>query len=279
MDARGAVVAALLGMFPATLAAQTCMGGASFADRRAQGGVGTSVSAGAQSASAGLSLGSAPGPFAAVDFGLVHDHDLSDNAMVFAATAGMGMPLRPRPKTQLCPFISVVALSGAELGDGETLSTQAFGLGASVGRIINPAPEFEIVPSLTAAFVTEATTIHTTSPRVTLAENHQGYSVSLGAGLVWSGAITIRPFTTIGVAEGQTTRSYGVRISVGFGAVKTRVPVREGEGSSVLVWLNTRTGTYYCPASRWYGATAYGEFMTEREALARRAEPEFGRRC
>ena len=34
----------------------------------------------------------------------------------------------------------------------------------------------------------------------------------------------------------------------------------------ITVWVNTRSGVYHCPASRWYGSTKQGKFMRECEA-------------
>ena len=32
------------------------------------------------------------------------------------------------------------------------------------------------------------------------------------------------------------------------------------------VWVNTNSGTYHCPGTRWYGKTHAGEYMTQKEA-------------
>jgi len=34
----------------------------------------------------------------------------------------------------------------------------------------------------------------------------------------------------------------------------------------VRVWVNTNSGTYHCPGTRWYGKTKEGEYMTQEEA-------------
>jgi nuclease S1 len=38
-------------------------------------------------------------------------------------------------------------------------------------------------------------------------------------------------------------------------------------GSGVKVWVNTKSGVYHCPDSRWYGNTKQGEYMSESEAV------------
>jgi len=34
------------------------------------------------------------------------------------------------------------------------------------------------------------------------------------------------------------------------------------------VWVNTATGIYRYPGTRWYGKTSQGKFMTEKDAVA-----------
>jgi hypothetical protein len=34
------------------------------------------------------------------------------------------------------------------------------------------------------------------------------------------------------------------------------------------VWVNTATGVYHYPGTRWYGNTKQGKFMTEKDAIA-----------
>jgi len=42
------------------------------------------------------------------------------------------------------------------------------------------------------------------------------------------------------------------------------------------VWVNTRSGKYWKPGSRYYGKTKEGEFMSELEALDRGYSPAGG---
>jgi hypothetical protein len=34
------------------------------------------------------------------------------------------------------------------------------------------------------------------------------------------------------------------------------------------VWVNTATGIYHYPGTRWYGKTNQGKYMTEKDAIA-----------
>ena len=47
----------------------------------------------------------------------------------------------------------------------------------------------------------------------------------------------------------------------------------------VKVWVNTASGVYHCPGTRWYGATKQGEYMTQAEAQKKGYRPAYGRVC
>ena len=64
-------------------------------------------------------------------------------------------------------------------------------------------------------------------------------------------------------------------------ASQVPAPVHERPESSVAarVWVNTASGVYHCPGTRYYGATQAGEFMSETEARAAGHLPAYGRSC
>lgn len=47
----------------------------------------------------------------------------------------------------------------------------------------------------------------------------------------------------------------------------------------VMVWVNTNSGVYHCPNTRWYGNTKSGRFMTQDEAQAKGYRPAYGAKC
>jgi hypothetical protein len=47
----------------------------------------------------------------------------------------------------------------------------------------------------------------------------------------------------------------------------------------VRVWVNTDSGVYHCPGTRWYGATKEGRYMTQKEAQDSGYRPAYGRYC
>lgn len=271
------ILAASLAAFPSALCAQTCLGGASFAHRRALIGSDVSSATGARSASVGLGIGSQAGPFALVGYGRAHDDALADDAILFSGTVGVGFGLRAKPTTQFCPIFSARALNGALLPSGESVSSQSFGLGVSIGTLLGVTPDVAFVPFVSGATVTETATINRFSG-VVVAETERHTELSLGLGLVFAKMLNIRPSATFAMHEGQTSRTLGVRLSYSFGAVR-RATVVKGPGSNATVWLDPRSKLYYCQGSRMYGGTMYGSFTTEREAIASGATPENGKRC
>jgi serine/threonine protein kinase len=51
------------------------------------------------------------------------------------------------------------------------------------------------------------------------------------------------------------------------------------ENPSVKVWVNTDSGAYHCPGTRWYGKTQEGEYMTQKQARAKGYHPAASRAC
>jgi hypothetical protein len=56
--------------------------------------------------------------------------------------------------------------------------------------------------------------------------------------------------------------------------------VQSTEGNpDVRVWVNTATGVYHCPGSRWYGKTKQGDYMTQAQAQQKHYRPAYGKVC
>jgi hypothetical protein len=53
----------------------------------------------------------------------------------------------------------------------------------------------------------------------------------------------------------------------------------QAEKKEVEVWVNTASGVYHCPGSRWYGKTKQGEYMSECEAKKKGYRPAYHRPC
>lgn len=57
-------------------------------------------------------------------------------------------------------------------------------------------------------------------------------------------------------------------------------PVPQSQGNpSVKVWVNTSSGVYHCPGTRWYGNTKRGEYMSQKQAQEKGYRPAYGKVC
>jgi len=57
------------------------------------------------------------------------------------------------------------------------------------------------------------------------------------------------------------------------------VTAQSAGNPTVTVWVNTNSGVYHCPGTRWYGKTKSGQFMTQREAQSKGYRPAYGAVC
>ena len=57
------------------------------------------------------------------------------------------------------------------------------------------------------------------------------------------------------------------------------VSIQNSGNRNVLVWVNTNSGVYHCPNTRWYGKTKSGKYMTQKEAQAKGYRPAYGIAC
>jgi hypothetical protein len=48
---------------------------------------------------------------------------------------------------------------------------------------------------------------------------------------------------------------------------------------TVTVWVNTKSGVYHCPNTRWYGNTKNGQYMTQKEAQSKGYRPAYKSAC
>jgi hypothetical protein len=68
----------------------------------------------------------------------------------------------------------------------------------------------------------------------------------------------------------------GAAVSGSKRPLATAVP---DAGGALKVWVNTASGVYHCPRTRYYGNTKTGKYMTEVAARAAGNRPAYGQPC
>ena len=51
------------------------------------------------------------------------------------------------------------------------------------------------------------------------------------------------------------------------------------QDASVRVWVNTSSGVYHCPGTRYYGATKRGKYLSEEDARSQGYRAAYGKTC
>jgi hypothetical protein len=274
-----ALAVTLLALLSGALPAQTCLGGASFANRRAQLGAEYSASGSTQSTTVGASLGARVGPFLSIAGGRAHVDNLVNDATLVSVTAAMSTPPLASTETALCPFVSMSVINGFDVPTGEGAWWRAYGAGLGVGTSLSSGEGFETVPFASAALVLPTGAVVRSGPALPLGWTDENYlAASLGVGFVFGQVLTVRSSASF-LTHGRTTGSLELRVSYAFGHVTIPAPARPGDGVLATVWANPRAMVYYCSGSRSFGNTADGQFMTEREAIAAGYTANRGRRC
>ena len=63
-------------------------------------------------------------------------------------------------------------------------------------------------------------------------------------------------------------------------AAKTTSPMAEAAGGGDgTVWVNTKSKTYHCAGTKYYGKTKAGEYMTEGDAKTKGNHADHGKAC
>ena len=70
-----------------------------------------------------------------------------------------------------------------------------------------------------------------------------------------------------------------VKVPTGDSSPQSRASVTPSGNPDVTVWVNTNSGVYHCPNTRWYGNTKSGAYMTQSEAQAKGYRPAYGGMC
>lgn len=66
------------------------------------------------------------------------------------------------------------------------------------------------------------------------------------------------------VSKGDVSTTQDSKTRTSTPSVKPQKPPRTGAG---MVWVNTESGVYHEPGTRWYGKTKKGKYMLETDAI------------
>lgn len=90
-----------------------------------------------------------------------------------------------------------------------------------------------------------------------------------GVFFVLSLCLPLLPFVAQSRAAAQASTSHYQAVSV------------QGDQGNpeIKVWVNTASGVYHCPGTRWYGATKQGTYMRQADAQKKGYRPAYGRVC
>lgn len=67
--------------------------------------------------------------------------------------------------------------------------------------------------------------------------------------------------------------------STAVSSVFAPAPQPDQGNPDIKVWVNTASGVYHCPGTRWYGATKHGTYMRQADAQKKGYRPAYGRVC
>lgn len=117
--------------------------------------------------------------------------------------------------------------------------------------------------------------------------NLKSVALILGlAGLVFAsgfiaGKTLVQTGTAIETSGGPTVSASSGNSSVKVSPTELGVsgPDVSSRNPSVAVWVNTKSGVYHCPNTRWYGNTKNGQYMTQKEAQSKGYRPAHGTLC
>ena len=89
--------------------------------------------------------------------------------------------------------------------------------------------------------------------------------------------------TPIDSSGGSTVNASSGNSSVKVGSTELGIssggPSVSSGNPSVTVWVNTKSGVYHCPNTRWYGNTKEGQYMTQKEAQSKGYRAAHGTLC
>lgn len=214
-----AVSLALLALLSAPVAAQTCLGLASYSDGPLQVNGNSWLASEASSFGAGVAYGRPSSVFGGLTIGTTSNEAVEGSSLDLGATLGYQIPLGKAARFHLCP----VASFGVGIGPTNTFnsgvdrSTTTVSAGMAVASSLVAGPRVKVVPTLGLAYGYRRTKAENTAG-ASLFEITENYArVQLGIGLVLNSNISIRPGMDIPLGLGDSDPIIGMTVGYNFG--------------------------------------------------------------
>lgn len=217
MRLRSLLIALGVVSFAATkMAAQTCVGAASYSSGPVRLGAGFATTDGAKSYGVTLGVGAKAGAFgsASVSRGEYSDIDASSTGV----SLGVGYAMDIDPAVQFCPVASFIHQSGPDIDFGSgtvTTTSHAFGLGGALGGLVPVTPTLDLVPFVSAAFL--ASHGSATYQGDTQSDSQNSGEIDLGAGFVINKTLTLQPAVAIPVGVDGAKSTFLLAFAFNFG--------------------------------------------------------------
>jgi hypothetical protein len=170
--------------------------------------------------SAAVALGAANGAFGGAYLGRTSLDDSNESATNYGGHFGFALPVDQGKKVELCPTLTVDAVSAEiETGFGAAeLSGTRFGAGFGVGGVASSSPTFDFVPFGSVAYN------HAKSKLTfggTTDETSDDFGIlTLGAGFVLNKIVTLQPNVAIPFGIDDNDPVYGITVAFNFGKKK-----------------------------------------------------------
>lgn len=94
----------------------------------------------------------------------------------------------------------------------------------------------------------------------------------------------LRPWLTMRFWRQVTHRALTLALCFGVpndcsSAYRATADTSHGQNATIRVWVNTASGVYHCPGTRYYGATQRGRYLSEEDARDQGYKAAGGRAC
>lgn len=212
-----AVLAFLSVTSASTVAAQACLGMASFAAAPVQLSGSANFYDGGQVLGGSVATGSRVGAFGSLSIGAISYDALDASALSVGGTGGYQVPLGPATGAQICPVIGMgFGVGPNDIGRTEVdMSSWGATFGFRLGAPVRVTPLMQVVPTGGFSLAYQSVKLEDSFDSISDSETYG--QVDLGLGLVMHSVFTIRPGTTIPVGLDESSPSFNMTVGVNIG--------------------------------------------------------------